>query len=85
MFQRNLFILFAISFGFNVLCVKANGFTSASARQGENHQESQLDRQWDTSLLVPNMFLSTLMPLSILIGIGIILVKLFILGLVSSK
>ncbi|XP_074597002.1 uncharacterized protein LOC141852061 [Brevipalpus obovatus] len=81
MFQRSLFILFGVSFGFNVLCVKANGFPSASARQGDGHQESQLDRQWDSSLLVPNMFVSTLMPLSIMIGIGIILVKLFILCL----
>uniref|UniRef100_T1L016 Uncharacterized protein n=2 Tax=Tetranychus urticae TaxID=32264 RepID=T1L016_TETUR len=41
-----------------------------------------LNRQWpEASYLVPNFGMSTLLPIAILIGIGVILLKLFILSL----
>ncbi|XP_053201880.1 uncharacterized protein LOC128386815 [Panonychus citri] len=66
--------------------VPTNGsLPSPKARQLDDlHHESptSLTRQWpEASYLLPNSAMSTLLPIAIFIGIGIILLKLFILSL----
>lgn len=58
------------------------GWNTTEAR-GRRANDGQIERQYgiDASYMMPQLILGIIVPIAILIGIGIILLKLFIIGI----
>lgn len=65
------------------LHMKGHGWNATSETRGRRASDGQIERQYgfDASYMMPQLILGIIIPIAILIGIGIILLKLFIIGI----